>query len=42
MHCAGRLAMIGLLVSGAIAESTAPQAPRAHFWRRVLDWLLGR
>ncbi len=36
--------MIGLLVSGShtYAEGTAPRAPRPRFWRRVLDWLLGR
>lgn len=36
--------MIGLLVSGshAFTQGIAPQLPRARFWRRVLDWLMGR
>jgi hypothetical protein len=36
--------MIGLLVSGshAFAEGTAVRLPRPRFWRRLLDWFLGR
>ena len=35
--------MIGLYVTGSNAlADTAPHLPRPHFWRRLLDWLLGR
>lgn len=36
--------MIGLLVSGsnAYAEATAAHGPRPRFWRRVMNWFLGR
>ncbi|NIK87684.1 hypothetical protein FHS83_001002 [Rhizomicrobium palustre] len=36
--------MIGLLVTGShgFASGTAPLAPPRSFWRRVIDWLMGR
>lgn len=36
--------MIGLLVSGshAYTDGTAAALPRPGFWRRLMDWFLGR
>ena len=36
--------MIGLYVTGshAYADGTVPHLPRPGFWRRLMDWFLGR
>lgn len=36
--------MIGLLVTGShnFASGTAPEGFNRSFWRRILDWILGR